>query len=908
MKKIATILIMVLILAMGTVSAYSYSDAVDSDSDGVGIAPTTLYEDESIQCVFNTTLSTAEYTWYKNGYEQTSRTSSSVSSSYLDAGDQWRCKVTYEVYVWYGSYGSYETYTLGDETVTIQEALPDNTAPVLEDVDDVTKYEGETVSVTLEADDAEGDDLEFALFIWGVSTSDYSFNSTTGQLTWETQVGDADEYLVSMSVTDGEFYDYGSFTITIEEEPEEETYSPYVSAGFMTIEEGESVDFDLQYVTSYASYVIGAINNYLYGGETVYVYDSDSDVLNLTYEFTSPLDSEGDWTTEVGDAGSYTAYITITDSDGNTTTDEISITVTEQAVVDENECPLVEMPDLTVTEGDYISASDSYTVSDPDGDILIVSFTEPLENNGNWQTEVGDAGEYDVTMSVTDGDCTTEVEFTITVETLPEECTDSNGNGVCDDEEECPLVYVDDVSVAYGESALVTFTTEDAQDDPLALVVTSKDFDDARITFDEATLTITIDTEGLEAGDYEVSIFVSDGQCDEEYNFTLTVEAEPEVCVDVNENGVCDDEEDCPVVSVDDVSVTNGETAQVTITATDAEGDNLTYEASSEEFDSARITVSNNHVEVDTEGLDAGSYTVNVVVSDGQCDVEVSFVLTVEAELVITESNVAPVLEDIADIEVDEGETVEAEAIATDADGDELTYTFEGLDDENVVINDNELVWLTDCGDAGLYTVTVTVSDGELSDSTTFEVKVNDVCDLEDPNTGVDTSYEGDLLSVTTMYILNANNLSSAYDVSGLDLNTTGVFYVEDGYLYSSGSDNEILLYLEMENRNSFDAENLELTFVIEGVEYYSEFQNLSTGAKGSQTYSIAIPADLESGKYHLTVYIENEDIEYKEVFNFEVTSLGDYVETPEVEDPVEPEPVDKGLWSKFVNWVNSLF
>ena len=45
MKKLLTIVLCALLLVTA-VSAYDYSDAIDSDNDGVGIAPTTAYEDE----------------------------------------------------------------------------------------------------------------------------------------------------------------------------------------------------------------------------------------------------------------------------------------------------------------------------------------------------------------------------------------------------------------------------------------------------------------------------------------------------------------------------------------------------------------------------------------------------------------------------------------------------------------------------------------------------------------------------------------------------------------------------------------------------------------------------------------------------------------------------------------------
>ena len=37
---------------------------------------------------------------------------------------------------------------------------------------------------------------------------------------------------------------------------------------------------------------------------------------------------------------------------------------------------------------------------DPDADVLIYTFTEPLDDNGEWQTTYGDAGEYNTKITL----------------------------------------------------------------------------------------------------------------------------------------------------------------------------------------------------------------------------------------------------------------------------------------------------------------------------------------------------------------------------------------------------------------------------------------------------------------------------------------------------------------------------
>ena len=57
--------------------------------------------------------------------------------------------------------------------------------------------------------------------------------------------------------------------------------------------------------------------------------------------------------------------------------------------------------DIVVIVGNLISIIPSG--SDVDGDNLEYSFSEPLDDNGNWQTELGDEGHYSVVVSVDDG-------------------------------------------------------------------------------------------------------------------------------------------------------------------------------------------------------------------------------------------------------------------------------------------------------------------------------------------------------------------------------------------------------------------------------------------------------------------------------------------------------------------------
>src|SRR3989338_10296118 len=52
---------------------------------------------------------------------------------------------------------------------------------------------------------------------------------------------------------------------------------------------------------------------------------------------------------------------------------------------------------------------------DPDADRLIYTFTAPLDKNGEWQTNYGDAGEYEATITVSDREVSTSENILIKV-------------------------------------------------------------------------------------------------------------------------------------------------------------------------------------------------------------------------------------------------------------------------------------------------------------------------------------------------------------------------------------------------------------------------------------------------------------------------------------------------------------
>jgi len=139
--------------------------------------------------------------------------------------------------------------------------------------------------------------------------------------------------------------------------------------------------------------------------------DEDGDI--LTYNFSSPLNSKGEWKTQYGDAGEY--LIDMSANDGkNIVTQKFKIIVERVNVP-----PIfLELPqNITVFEGDRVSIN--ALAKDPNGDKVTYSISDNrfASENGtfNWQTSYTDRGEYTAELTANDGELSTRKLITVKV-------------------------------------------------------------------------------------------------------------------------------------------------------------------------------------------------------------------------------------------------------------------------------------------------------------------------------------------------------------------------------------------------------------------------------------------------------------------------------------------------------------
>ena len=157
-----------------------------------------------------------------------------------------------------------------------------------------------------------------------------------------------------------------------------------------------------------------------------------------------------------------------------------------------------------------------------------------------------------------------------------------------------------------------------------------------------------------------------------------------------------------PVIeNLADVVVNEGETVTLNPAATDADNDKVAFSYSGWMNSNAYKTNYN----------DAGEHVVKIIAADG------INVVSKDVKVIVNNVNRPPVLGEIPDVVAKEGDLVKLDYFAFDPDKDKLSYSF------SKPFNDRG-EWLTGNNDAGDYPVTITASDGQLTDTKAFKVTI----------------------------------------------------------------------------------------------------------------------------------------------------------------------------------------
>ena len=657
-------------------------------------------------------------------------------------------------------------------TVTnVNDNTPSFTSPATASVE-----ENRTAAYTALATDADGDPLTYSLS--GTDAARFSINAATGVVSFITppdfedpgDVGGNNIYNITVTASDGDNSTNHNVAITVTDKNEVSSAPVFTSPDSASVEENQTMAY-----MAMATDADGDPLTYSLSGTdaALFMIDATTGVVSFIEapDFEVPGSADGD---NVYD-------ITVTASDGDNSAEQaVAITVTDENEV--GSAPVFTSPDSASVEENQTMAYMAMA-TDADGDSLTYSLsgTDAARFSINAATGVvsfitppdfedpGDAGGnniYNITVTASDGDNSTNHNVAITV-------TNENDNDP---------IFTSDASASVAEnqptdSAVYTAQATDEDGDNLTYSLSGTDA--ARFTIDPATGAVSfIASPDFENPDdaggnnvYDITVTASDDDNSTDHDVAITV-------TNVNDNTPS-------FTSPATASVEENRTAAYTALATDADGDPLTYSLSGTDAARFSINAATGVVSFITppdfeDPGDAGGnniYNITVTASDGDNSTNHNVAITVTDE---NEVGSAPVFTSPDSASVEENQTMAYMAMATDADGDSLTYSLSGTDAARFSINaaTGVVSFMTapdfeDPGDAGgdnVYDITVTASDGDNSTDHDVTITVTGVNDnapvFSSPATA---SVAENQRSAYTAVATDADGDVLSYSLSGTD-------------------------------------------------------------------------------------------------------------------------------------------
>jgi len=182
------------------------------------------------------------------------------------------------------------------------------------------------------------------------------------------------------------------------------------------------------------------------------------------------------------------------------------------------------------------------------------------------------------------------------------------------------------------------------------------------------------------------------------------------------------------------------------------------------------------------EAEDVGDFSVTLLASDGSATASDTFTLSIVSDPT-TETNEPPVIDPIDTLVVEQGDRINFQVIATDSDGDDLVYSLSNQTADFLSINENNGRIRGNATEAGIFPVTIIVSDSSSSSERMFLLRV--ISDENEPpfvddinNLVVDSDFDydvsifftdadGDQMTFTAVNLPPGVTISSNGTISG---------------------------------------------------------------------------------------------------------------------------------------------
>jgi len=384
------------------------------------------------------------------------------------------------------------------------------------------------------------------------------------------------------------------------------------------------------------------------------------------------------------------------------TQDVINYIATIESISSDNLTPdISSIDDSVVLDEDsvidiFILNNDSFVAGAP----FSISTTLPMNGNveiiNNYITYTPDTdyfGDDDLSYTLSQGDKTSSADVNITINSI----------------NDAPSIDIaSTLTASENQTAITTISISDVDEDELTLTLGGTDASSLNLSA-ENVLSFKEAPDYETKDSYSINLSLTDG--------TETTDKDISILVtDINDVA--------PVfTSSASFNAPENQLAIGTVTANDEEDDDLSFSISSEEL---VITSEGVLTFVSAPDFEAkSSYTTTITVSDGINEA------TQDISVNVTNVNdVAPVFTSSATFIVDENQTSIGTVTATDAEGDELTFTV--LSDELDITLLGTLTFVSepDFETKAVYTSTITVTDGINSSTQAITVNVLDVDEI----------------------------------------------------------------------------------------------------------------------------------------------------------------------------------
>ena len=420
--------------------------------------------------------------------------------------------------------------------------------------------------------------------------------------------------------------------------------------------------------------------------------------------------------------------------------------------------------EIVVNETDLVSLKPK--AADPDQDRLVYSFSSPLNENGQWQTAYGDAGQYTITVTVSDGEASTSQDVLLAV----------------NKKEEPPAIDSftppeKEISLYEGETLKFELTASDLNNDPLAYEWLLN----GNVVSDNNSFIYTPLYD--EAGTYSLEANVSDSKS--------TVANEWEITVNNSDRP--------PIFKkIGNIIMKENQEVAIMLEASDQDGDIVRFsalntpEGSSFPEENKFVWHPNYetvkklnlpHILLDKLHLLSKTFDVTFIAENSLKTEQLVKIKVMDVNRDFTLDGIAPVT-------ANEGETITITPSASDPDGDKISYSFSGWM--------NRAGYKANYDDAGTHTVTVTASDGYHKHQKDVAITVNDAnqAPVFEPVKSL-TIKENSLLELTINAKDNDGDLIT-YSAEELPQNSTftdNLFKWTPGYETTKGKDNFILKF-----------------------------------------------------------------------------------------------------------------